>query len=339
MWNLELLAHSAANTSKNINKSVCFVTVPCLNRHSNLRRKEAIYIETFKSDHDDDRPGGRSRVGCVRAAQGGSRYHNFDVGVSQISCRGTGFQPVAPPVQPGPRPDADATTVYKRPGRIGGLAFLFRMRIVSFGFALSLALVICANVVFAQDEKSINELREALIALSPAMVDPREAALLSETAHRTSRQCAREYGVTTNPAIHNFLIKIGKRKKGICADYTRDIGAKLKELRFKTLVLHWGTAWAKQFLENNALVVTARNQPFTEGIVLDGWRRGGRLFWSKVKDDREYDSGQNAPLAHLRRPTGITAWKEDLQETALLQQYSSAKSDAKLKKSAKQKAP
>lgn len=178
-----------------------------------------------------------------------------------------------------------------------------------------------ANVLFAEDEKSIAGLRDALIALSPRTVDPREAALMSEIAHRTSRQCAKDYGVHGDPAIHNYLIHIGVKKKGICADYTRDIGAKLKELRFKTLVLHWGAAWPKESDENNALVVTAQNQPFLDGIVLDGWRRAGRLFWCKVKDDGEYESGRHGFLGHLGGGirTGITAWKEDLQETALLQ--------------------
>jgi len=178
-----------------------------------------------------------------------------------------------------------------------------------------------ASPAWAQDEKSIIDLRNALIALSPRTVDPREAALLSETAHRTSRQLAREYGVTGDPAIHNYLINIGVKKRGICADYTHDIGAKLKAFRFKTLVLHWGSAWAKESDENNALVVTAKNQPFIEGIVLDGWRRAGRLFWCAVRDDREYESGRHGFLGHIggRARTGITAWKEDLQETALLQ--------------------
>ena len=180
---------------------------------------------------------------------------------------------------------------------------------------------LCANVVSAQDEKSIVDLRNALIALSPRTVDPREAQLLSETAHRMSRQCAREYGVTGDPAIHNYLINIGVKKKGICADYAHDIGAKLKEFRFKTLVLHWGAAWAKESDENNALVVTAPNQPFLDGIVLDGWRRSGKLFWCKVRDDAEYESGRHGFLGRIggRARTGITAWKEDLQETALLQ--------------------
>jgi hypothetical protein len=192
---------------------------------------------------------------------------------------------------------------------------------VNFRVALILAFAACANILYAQDEKSIADLGNALIALSPRTVDPREAALLSETAHSTSRQCAREYGVTGDPAVHNYLIHIGVKKRGICADYAHDIGAKLREIRFKTLVLHWGAAWPKESDENNALVVTARNQPFVDGIVLDGWRRGGRLFWCKVTDDKEYESGRHGFLGHLggSMRTGITAWKEDLQETALLQ--------------------
>jgi hypothetical protein len=178
-----------------------------------------------------------------------------------------------------------------------------------------------AYSVCAQDEKSIGDLRNALIALSPRTVDPNEAALLSETAHRTSRQCAKEYGVTGDPAIHNYLIHIGAKKRGICADYTHDIGARLRELRFKTLVVHWGTAWEKESDENNALIVTARNQSFYDGIVLDGWRRAGRLFWVHVRDDAEYESGRHGFLGHLggHARTGITAWKEDLQGTASLQ--------------------
>jgi hypothetical protein len=156
---------------------------------------------------------------------------------------------------------------------------------------LSLAVGICfAATGRADDEKSIKDLHDALVALSPHTVDPREAELLSVTAHTTSRQLAREYGVNTDPAVHNYLINIGVKKRGICADYTHDIGARLREMRFKTLVLHWGTAWEKESDENNALVVTARNQSFYDGIVLDGWRRAGRLFWCLVKDDAEYES-------------------------------------------------
>ena len=149
-----------------------------------------------------------------------------------------------------------------------------------------------------------------------------------------SRQLAREYGVNGDPAIHNYLINIGVKKRGICADYTRDIGSRLKELHFKTLVLHWGAAYAKESDENNALVVTARNQPFQDGIVLDGWRRSGRLFWCPVKSDPEYEAGRRGLLGHVggHLHTGITAWKEDLQETAWLQENQSAEMQPKRKR-------
>ena len=204
---------------------------------------------------------------------------------------------------------------------------------MNFRLLLIFAFAIGANFARAQDERSINDLRDALIALSPRTVDPREAALLSETAHHMSRQLAREYGVTGDPAIHNYLINIGVKKRGICADYTRDIGARLKEFRFKTLVLHWGAAYAKESDENNGLVVTARNQPFLDGIVLDGWRRSGRLFWCPVKSDPEYEAGRRGLLGHLggHLHTGITAWKEDLQESALLQESPAAKPEPKRK--------
>ena len=56
----------------------------------------------------------------------------------------------------------------------------------------------------------------------------------------------------------------------------------------KTLVLHWGEAYPNTTSENNALVVTARNQRFEDGILIDGWRRAGRLFWCPVIKDDEY---------------------------------------------------
>jgi hypothetical protein len=169
------------------------------------------------------------------------------------------------------------------------------------------AFTICIGAAWAGDERSIKDLRDALAALAPD-VDPGEAELLSVTAHTTSRSLAREYRIVLNPEFQNFLINIGMRKRGYCAHWARDIGARLKELKPKTLVLHWGAAYAGTSGEHNCVVVTARNQPFQDGIIIDGWRRAGRLFWSSVKKDavNKYDK---------------YVWKEDMVETAWLQDY------------------
>jgi len=53
-----------------------------------------------------------------------------------------------------------------------------------------------------------------------------------------------------------------------------------------------------------------------------------------VKNDHEYEAGRRGLLGHLggQLYTGITAWKEDLQETALLQENQSARAEPKRKR-------
>jgi hypothetical protein len=184
-----------------------------------------------------------------------------------------------------------------------------------------LAFLVLVDAANGRDERSIKNLSKALAALAPD-VDPGEAELLSGTAHTASRSLAREYRLVGFPIFQNFLIHMGKRERGYCGHYARDIGERLKELQLKTLLLHWGAAFAGTLDENNCLVVTARNQPFEDGIVLDGWRRGGRLFWCALKKDSEYDSGVDAQWRASRHGSyGVTAWKEDPLYTAWLQDY------------------
>ena len=184
------------------------------------------------------------------------------------------------------------------------------MRRVFFIFALLLVV----HAATASDERSIKDLAKALASLARD-VDPAEAQALSEKAHTTARRLKREYRVVLNPEFTVFLYNIGKRKRGWCGHWAQDIGAELKELKCKTLVLHWGEAYPGTTSENNCLVVTARNQPFQDGIILDGWRRAGRLFWCPVIKDDEYEVEQH--YGH----SGITAWKENMKWSAWLQEY------------------
>lgn len=183
-------------------------------------------------------------------------------------------------------------------------------RLTSFLFAF-LFLIQAAT---ASDERSIKDLAKALTRLS-SDVDPAEAQALSAKAHETARRLKREYKVVLNPEFTVFLVNIGKRKRGWCGHWSQDIGAELKELKLKTLVLHWGVAYDKTSSENNCLVVTARNQRFEDGIIIDGWRRAGRLFWCPVIKDDEYEVEQH--YGH----SGITAWKENREWSEWLQEY------------------
>jgi hypothetical protein len=130
------------------------------------------------------------------------------------------------------------------------------------------------------------ELRTKLAMLSPTVrVD--EAERLAQCAYITSRQLAREYRVVFPPALHNILVNTGARKRGLCYQWTEDLMRELDALKLETLELHWGEAFAGTFSENNGLVVTAKGQPFEQGIVLDAWRYQGHLYWGPVRKDPE----------------------------------------------------
>jgi hypothetical protein len=130
------------------------------------------------------------------------------------------------------------------------------------------------------------ELRTKLAMLSPSVrVD--EAERLALTAYVTSRRLAREYRVVFPPALNNILVNTGGRKRGLCYQWTEDIMRELDALKLETLELHWGEAFARTFSENNGVVVTAKGQPFSQGIVLDAWRYQGRLYWGPVRKDPE----------------------------------------------------
>jgi hypothetical protein len=194
-----------------------------------------------------------------------------------------------------------------------------KMKRPVIGVAVFLVLI---HPTWARDERSIKDLSKALAGLA-ADVDPAEAEQISATAHTTARRLAREYRVVLNPELTVFLVNVGMRKRGWCGHWSQDIGARLKELKPKTLVLHWGVAYDHTSSENNCIVVTARNQPFADGIIIDGWRRAGRLFWCPVIKDHEYELEQH--YGH----SGITAWKENPQWTAWLQDYESGKPKSK----------
>ena len=168
--------------------------------------------------------------------------------------------------------------------------------------AVVLTIGLSARCVVAMDEKSIAGFKEAMIKLGPT-VDPAEADAVSTISHRMARQLAKEYRVVGPAVFQNFLVNIGARQRGYCAHYARDIGTRLKELRLKTLYLHWGAADAGTHLEHNVIVVTALDQGFRQGYIIDAWRNAGRLCWWPVLKDSSY------------------VWKEDLQETAWLHDY------------------
>lgn len=136
----------------------------------------------------------------------------------------------------------------------------------------------------ASDELTEARLAEQLQSLSPS-VRVNDARRVAEVAVVASRKLRREYGVVGPPLFHNFLVNTRFKKRGLCFQWTEDLMARLARVRAGSLQLHWADARATTWREHNCVVVTAEGQPFAEGIVLDAWRHGGRLFSGSVHAD------------------------------------------------------
>ena len=98
----------------------------------------------------------------------------------------------------------------------------------------------------------------------------------------------------------------GKEKRGTLFSVgngaSRPIGCIEK---LQTLELHWAESGPNTGAEHNVIVVTAKGQPFGEGILLDLWRYSGTLVWTHVGMDPDYRWMENK--SELARRLGRTA--------------------------------
>src|SRR3954463_2887188 len=135
-------------------------------------------------------------------------------------------------------------------------------------------------------------LRKKIAALAPT-VDPAEAQRVAEIAYNTGRQLRKEWGVVWPPGLNNFLINRGAKKGGLCFQYAEALLLRLSDLKWETLEFHWAESVERTISEHNVIVVTAKGQHFSRGIILDNWRYGGRLVWGPVIDDPHYQWHEN----------------------------------------------
>ncbi len=167
---------------------------------------------------------------------------------------------------------------------------LFAHVLALIGFAL---LTACGAVgpdgppVATQDE--IDALEEGILKLGPD-VDPGEAARAAEIAFRYTHQLAIEYEITDGPLIHNTKVNAGLRPRGLCWHWAEDMEKRLLAENFQTLDMHRAIANADSriLIDHSTAIISAKGDDFDEGVVLDPWRFGGRLFWAPLVEDTRY---------------------------------------------------
>ena len=143
------------------------------------------------------------------------------------------------------------------------------------------------NLHKSNDYQKIELLKKELATLSNNKQEIQELAALAITK---PRELANRYNLATPPQYHNFLVNSGQRSRGLCYHFVQDIQSEINSRNFKSFSFKWGVANQNRLNEHNVIVVMPKNGgDFRDGVILDGWRDSGELFFCKVKDDTEYN--------------------------------------------------
>lgn len=150
---------------------------------------------------------------------------------------------------------------------------------------LGLAVLLSGCASASRASREPWELADLLCGLS-ATVDRLEAEKAAGTAVARSLELSREYRVVRPAILHNVLVNVGLRQRGLCYHWADDLAASLHPLGLRTLEIHRGGARMNTRREHNCVVLTPIGDPFEQGIVLDAWRYGGSLYWGPVRSDK-----------------------------------------------------
>ncbi len=158
--------------------------------------------------------------------------------------------------------------------------------------ALALLIVAACGAPPAPDQpdrRDIDALTARLVSLGPE-IDPEEAARMARISYEYPLQLRREYGVTDPPLIHNTKVNMGLRPRGLCFQWADDLEARLRQENFRTFAFHRAIANADTLrIDHSVLIVSRVGDDMYQGVVLDGWRNGGNLYWSRTTEDERYD--------------------------------------------------
>lgn len=139
------------------------------------------------------------------------------------------------------------------------------------------------------EKNLILQLDSSIKQLGPD-VDPEEAARAARIAYEYTAVLKRQYQIVDPPLVHNTKVNMGIKPRGLCKDWADDLEARLQLENFQTLDLHRAIANSDSaiLIEHSTVIVSRRGEDMYKGIVLDPWRYGGTLFWSKVTEDPKY---------------------------------------------------
>lgn len=138
-------------------------------------------------------------------------------------------------------------------------------------------------------EFRIREVRDTIMELGPN-IDPKEASFVAREAVLYPMHLANQYKLVAPANSHNVLVNTGRRDRGLCYHWARDMSDHIVKGRtFNTLTLQRAVANQGRRYEHNVLTVAAKGKGIKDAFILDAWRDSGELVVLHTREDPEYD--------------------------------------------------
>ncbi|MEQ9695467.1 hypothetical protein [Shimia sp. SDUM112013] len=172
-----------------------------------------------------------------------------------------------------------------------------------WAFLLVITFLAACGVPSEQKVADVDGLARALQTMdSTNRVAPQEARRAAEIAYAYSLEQREAYKVSDPPLIHNTKVNQGLRPRGLCWHWADDLEARLRREGFKSFSFHRAIANIDNLrVEHSTVILSAKGAPMQDGIVLDGWRYGGYLFWAPLPEDTRYTWVPRAEVFATRR--------------------------------------
>jgi len=144
----------------------------------------------------------------------------------------------------------------------------------------------------AATDQRIAALKNELLRLPGTQVTDavaQEAERIAAKAVVHAKFLAQRYRVNGLPLLHNSLVNMGVKERGLCHHFAHDMRAELAthDMRYFH-VIGLAAHPESRMRAHYAIAVGVPGTPFGDHIVLDAWRDSGRLFWARIAEDKRY---------------------------------------------------
>jgi len=135
-------------------------------------------------------------------------------------------------------------------------------------------------------EEELSKLLRSLNSAIPFI----EAETLAHEIFKKTDKLRKKFKPVSEPHFNNFLINVGVKERGLCyqwsdALYIHFLNKNYQHFEFHLLVANKG----KYFYEHNVFVIVSKSKNVMEGVIIDPWREPGKLYFSKVNEDKKYE--------------------------------------------------